>query len=254
MTRKILIIKHNRSPNEDRTATHLAARDFDLEWRYPFAGEALPDDAGHLAGLIVLGGAYPVPEADRYPFLRDEMRFIGRCLKADRPVLDICLGAQLLAHELGAAVGPHPDGHHEFGYYELFPTAAGRAEIPDSLHVVQSHYHEFALPAGATLLAKSALYANQAFRYGRVTYGFQFHAEVTPAIFRRWQVDHAPRYTGKPGVQPKDEQDRSIERHDPAQHAWFTGFLDRLFGDQEADRMSRSPAAQAALPRRSTAT
>ncbi len=245
MTRKILIIKHNRSPNEDRTATHLATRGFDLEWRYPFAGDALHDGASHLAGLVVLGGGFPVPEADRYPFLRDEMRFIGRCLKADRPVLGICLGAQLLAHELGAAVGPHPDGHHEFGYYELFPTAAGRAEIPDGLHVVQSHYHEFSLPAGATLLARSALYAHQAFRYGRATYGFQFHAEVTPAIFRRWQTDHAPRYAGKPGVQPKDEQDRSIEQHDPAQHAWFTGFLDRLFGVGVAAAL-KQPVAVAA--------
>jgi GMP synthase (glutamine-hydrolysing) len=249
MTRKILIIKHNRSANEDRTATHLAARGLDLEWRYPFAGEALPDGTGHLAGLVVLGGAYPVPEADRYPFLREEMRFIGRCLKADRPVLGICLGAQLLAHELGAAVGPHPDGHHEFGYYELFPTAAGRAEIPDGLHVVQSHYHEFALPAGATLLAKSALYAHQAFRHGRTAYGLQFHAEVTPAIFRRWQADHAPRYAGKPGVQPKAEQDRAVARHDPAQHAWFTGFLDRLFGERSSDdiRPPRGLAAPADL-------
>ncbi|MGH6927703.1 MAG: type 1 glutamine amidotransferase, partial [Dongiaceae bacterium] len=71
------------------------------------------------------------------------------------------------------------------------PTAAGRAEIPDGLHVVQSHYHEFALPAGATLLATSALYTHQAFRHGRAAYGLQFHAEVTPAIFRRWQTDHA---------------------------------------------------------------
>jgi GMP synthase (glutamine-hydrolysing) len=250
MTRKILIIKHNRSPNEDRTATHLAARGFDLEWRYPFAGEALPDSAGEIAGLVVLGGGYPVPEADRYPFLRDEMRFIGRCLKADRPVLGICLGAQLLAHELGAAVGPHPDGHHEFGYYELFPTAAGRAEIPDGLHVVQSHYHEFALPAGATLLAKSALYAHQAFRYGRLTYGFQFHAEVTPAIFRRWQTDHAPRYDGKPGVQPRDEQDRSIALHDPPSTPGSRGFSTGCLGVRRWLKQSelQSPPVRTARP------
>jgi GMP synthase (glutamine-hydrolysing) len=240
MTRKILVIKHNHSPNEDRTATHLAARGFDLEWRHPFAGESLPDNAESLAGLVVLGGAYPVPEAERYPFLRDEMRFIGRCLKADLPVLGICLGAQLLANELGAAVGPHPDGHHEFGYYELFPTEDGRAEIPDGLHVVQSHYHEFVLPVGATLLARSALFAHQAFRYGRNAYGLQFHAEVTAAIFRRWQTDHAPRYAGKPGVAPREQQDRDALAYDAAQHEWFTGFLDRMFG-----QMSRAEVAVA---------
>ena len=53
MPRKILLIKHNDAPNDDRTATHLAARGFDLEWRRPFAGEPLPADVDGLAGLIV---------------------------------------------------------------------------------------------------------------------------------------------------------------------------------------------------------
>src|SRR5262249_59482050 len=132
-----------------------------------YAGEALPDTVDDLAGLIVHGGAQPVTETDRYPFLRDEMRLIGRCLQAERPVLGICLGAQLLAHELGAPVGPHPEGYHEFGYYDLLPTEAGRADIPDGLRVTQSHYHSFGLPAASTLLARSALYAQPACRPGR---------------------------------------------------------------------------------------
>jgi GMP synthase (glutamine-hydrolysing) len=230
MSRKILLIKHNDAANDDRTATHLAARGFDLEWRRPFAGEALPADVDGLAGLIVHGGSQPVPEADRYPFLRDEMRFMGRCLKAELPVLGICLGSQLLAHELGAPVGPHPEGYHEFGYYELFPTPAGHDEIPAGLHVTQSHYHEFGVPAGATLLARSALYAHQAFRYGRNAYGLQFHAEVTRDIFRRWQNAHGAHYIGQPGVASREQQDRDALAYDAAQHAWFTGFLDRLFG------------------------
>jgi GMP synthase (glutamine-hydrolysing) len=229
MTNRILHIKHNDSPNEDRTASHLAARGFALEWRRPFAGDALPATPDGLAGLIVHGGSQPVPEADRYPFLRDEMRLIGHCLKADLPVLGICLGAQLLAHELGAAVGPHPQGYHEFGYYELTPTEAGRALIPPGLHVTQSHYHQFDLPVGATLLARSALFERQAFRFGNRAYGFQFHAEATPAIFRRWQgADWA--YYGKLGVPSREQQDRDMVAHDAAQHHWFTGFLDRLFG------------------------
>ena len=244
MPRKILLIKHNDAPNDDRAATHLAARGFDLEWRRPFAGEPLPADVGGLAGLIVHGGAQPVPETDRYPFLRDEMRFIGRCLTAELPVLGICLGAQLLAHELGAPVGPHPEGYHEFGYYELFPTAAGRDEIPAGLHVAQSHYHAFGLPAGATLLARSALYPRQAFRFGCNAYGFQFHAEVTRDIFRRWQDEHGVHFAGKPGVAAKEQQDRDALAYDAAQHAWFTGFLERLF---EARAPQPAAAAAAAL-------
>ncbi|MGH6933008.1 MAG: glutamine amidotransferase-related protein [Dongiaceae bacterium] len=229
MANRILHIKHGHEPQDDRTATHLAERGFALDWRHPFAGEALPASPAGLAGLVVHGGSQPVTETDRYPFLRDEMRLIGQCLKADVPVLGICLGGQLLAYELGAAVGPHPDGYHEFGYYELFPTAAGQAEFPAGLHVVQSHFHEFGLPAGATLLARSELFARQAFRYGAKAYGVQFHAEVTPAIFRRWQSEDWGHY-GRPGVPSKEQQDRDMISHDAAQHRWFTGFLDRLFG------------------------
>jgi GMP synthase (glutamine-hydrolysing) len=234
MSRKILLIKHNDAPNDDRTATHLAARGCALEWRSPYAGETLPDAVDGLAGLIVHGGAQPVPETDRYPFLRDEMRLIGRCLQAEVPVLGICLGAQLLAHELGAPVGPHPEGYHEFGYYELFPTADGRADIPAGLRVTQSHYHGFGLPASAALLARSALYPHQAFRYGRNAYGFQFHAEVTRSIFRRWQDTHGRQFMDKPGVAAREQQDRDALAYDAAQHEWFTGFLDRLFGSQGA--------------------
>ena len=93
------------------------------------------------------------------------------------------------------------------------------------------------LPAGVTVLrtvvaplvASSALFAHQAFQYGATTFGFQFHAEVTPAGFRRWQQSDWA-YYGKPGAQTRAQQDAAMARHDPAQHQWFMGFLDRLFG------------------------
>jgi GMP synthase (glutamine-hydrolysing) len=66
-------------------------------------------------------------------------------------------------------------------------------------------------------------------RYGATTFGFQFHAEVTPAGFRRWQSRDRAAFD-KPGAQTRDEQDRLGPQHDLAQHNWFMGFLDRLFG------------------------
>jgi GMP synthase (glutamine-hydrolysing) len=66
-------------------------------------------------------------------------------------------------------------------------------------------------------------------RYGARTYAFQFHGEVTRNGFRRWQDrDRAP--WGMAGVQSREEQDRLGVAHDPGQHAWFMGFLARLFG------------------------
>ena len=67
-------------------------------------------------------------------------------------------------------------------------------------------------------------------RYGERAYAFQFHAEVTRPGFRRWQ-EKLDIHHGKPGAQTREEQDRLGAEHDQAQHAWFMGFLDRLFGD-----------------------
>src|SRR5262249_37943556 len=107
------------------------------------------------------------------------------------------------------------------------------------LRVTQSHYHQFGLPAGATLLARSALYAHQAFRCGRTAYGFQFHAEATREIFRRWQIEHGARYMDMPGVPSREQQDRDALAYDAAQHKWFTRFLDRLFGEPVRTKTDR---------------
>ena len=228
MSGKVLLVKHENGPLDDRAATHLAARGFTLDVRYPYAGDSLPASAEGYVGTVVYGGVQPVPEADRFPFLKDEMAWLGRCLKADVPVLGICLGAQLLAHQLGAAVKNHPEGFHEFGFYPLTVTEAGRDVMPERLHVTLSHYQTFDLPSGATLLASSSLYQNQAMRWGKNSYGFQFHPECSAAIFKRWQVGDS-RY-GLPGVQTKEEQDRLAALHDPQQGRWFTTFLDRWMG------------------------
>ncbi len=232
MARRVVLIKHEDGPTDDRAATWLTAQGFALDWRAPFAGDALGAPDGGIAGTVIYGGPQGIPEIDRHPFLAEEARWIEGCLRRDIPVLGLCLGGQVLAHALGAEVRPGPEGLHEFGYYPLYPTEAGRDVIPEGLVVAQAHYHEFAVPEGAELLARSALYPHQAFRTNGTAFGFQFHPEITVEGFRRWQdAPWAP--WGEPGVQPRDEQDQVALQHDPAQHAWFLGFLEGLFGRPE---------------------
>lgn len=229
MARRIVLVKHNNDPADDRAAAHLVERGFAIAWRFPFAGDRLPEPDGELAGTVIYGGGQAVTRQDRYPFLVDELRWIEGCMRGEVPVLGICLGSQLLAHQLGATVGPHPEGMQEFGYYRLKPTAEGAAEIPEDLHPAQSHYHTFDLPAGATRLASSDLFENQAFHANERTYGLQFHPEQTPAGFGRWQSrPWAP--WGRPGVQSRAEQDRLQAAHAETTGQWFRTFLDRLFG------------------------
>lgn len=140
-------------------------------------------------GLIVLGGPMNVEEQADRPHLRTELKVIEQALKQDKPVLGICLGAQLLAHALGADVVRNRQA--EIGWYELETSAQGRAdEVTSGLDarspVFQWHSRTFSIPHGAHHLARTSTCENQAFRYGQNAYGFQFHLEMDQALIERW--------------------------------------------------------------------
>jgi GMP synthase (glutamine-hydrolysing) len=227
MTR-VVLVRHTDDPLDDRVVTCLGEAGIHYEVKRPFKGETLGEVDERIGASVIYGGPFAVFEEERHPFLRDENRWIEQCLAREVPLLGICQGAQSIARVLGAHVGPKPGEPCEFGYYRLSPTEAGREFFPDDLIVAQSHFHEFQLPAGATLLAKTRDFERQAFKYGRATFGFQFHAEVTPAGFRRWQEAPWARY-GKSGAQSRLEQDRLMLAHDARQHYWFMAFLKRFF-------------------------
>lgn len=229
MSKRVVLIRHGDDPTDDRVVSYFRNRNIEPEVRRPFRGDALDDVDGSVAASVVYGGPFNVFETERHSFLNDEHRWIEQCIARDVPLMGICQGAQSIAHVLGARVGPKEGEPHEFGYYQIRPTGAGKAFFPSELHVCQSHFHEFAIPGGAELLATGDAFANQAMRYGERTYALQFHPEVTRAGFRRWQDRPWAPY-GKPGVQTREKQDRLGEAHDQAQHDWFMGFLDRLFG------------------------
>ncbi len=111
-------------------------------------------------------------------------------LKEAKPLLGVCLGAQMLARHLGHRVYRHPEGKVEIGYYPIVPTEAGEAlcAAPFPTHVYQWHREGFDLPRGATLLAAGSDFEAQAFRYGPAAYGLQFHPEVTYAMMCRWTL------------------------------------------------------------------
>lgn len=155
-------------------------------------GVALPslDSFTH---LVVLGGPMAVYEMHLHAHLRTEALLIEGAIAAKKPVLGVCLGAQMLAHALGARV--YPGGRKEIGWYEVALSEAGMqdpliAELAiagkQAAEVFQWHGDTFDLPAGATRLASSDLYPNQAFRWSDRVYALQFHIEVTPEIVRHW--------------------------------------------------------------------
>ena len=140
----------------------------------------------------VLGGPIGAYQIDRYPFLADELRLIERRVAADKPLLGVCLGAQLLATACGASVSRM--GRKEIGFAPLALTEAGRTSplaALDNLPVLHWHGDQFDLPEGATLLASSEQCPHQAFSIGDRILGLQFHAETDCRTLENWLVGHA---------------------------------------------------------------
>lgn len=158
-----------------------------------YAGDALPG-VEEIGGLIVMGGPMGVYEAEEYPFLAAEMALMRAAVKQDRPVLGICLGAQLLAQALGGKV--YKGTVLEIGPGTVRLTPAGRTDeifsaAAESLPVMHWHQDTFTLPPNAIHLASSELYPHQAFRVGRLAYGLQFHIEVDEPLAAEW-APHLP--------------------------------------------------------------
>ena len=146
--------------------------------------------------LVILGGPMAVYEMHLFPHLVIEAELIRAAIDANKHIMGVCLGAQMLAHALGVRV--YPGSGKEIGWYEVTLSGDGMGDplmsmlaLPDRnvAQVFQLHGDTFDLPEGSVRLASSDLYANQAFRYGDRAYGLQFHIEVTPAIVRDWLAD-----------------------------------------------------------------
>lgn len=154
----------------------------------PLDGEPLPK-AAEVAGALVMGGPMNVDEVERHPGLAGEREWLAEALRLQMPLLGICLGAQLLARALGAAVGPGERPEIGFAPVRVHdpddPVLGGLAPETTALHW---HGDVFELPDGARPLASSAQTEHQAFRHGNA-WGVLFHPEADPALVDRWLAE-----------------------------------------------------------------
>jgi len=192
--KKVLFIQHGDVDKPGLLADALSAEGVELEIRHPYLGEEIPVDLEGFDALALGGGGQSAYQVAEFPYLEKECELVRKAILADKPVLGLCLGAQLIAKALGADV--YRAEQKELGF---FPVTMSVSAVSDPLlsawpsPIFPTHWHGdvFDLPAGAECMASSALTTNQAFRYGRATYAFQFHLEMTPALFQELVDDGA---------------------------------------------------------------
>jgi GMP synthase (glutamine-hydrolysing) len=219
----VLIILHQESSTPGRVGNALRALGHTLDIRRPRFGDALPETLDAHAGAVVFGGPMSANDADE--FVRREIDWISVPLREQRPFLGICLGAQMLARQLGARVAPHPQGRAQIGYYPIRPTQAGLKLCPHwPDHVYHWHREGFELPSGAELLAEGSDFPVEAFQLDHA-FGLQFHPDVTYAMMHRWTTRGDARLQ-LPGARPRHHHfdDRAV--HDTTERAWLKQFID----------------------------
>jgi len=153
-------------------------------------GDKLPE-AKDFDLLVIMGGPMSANDDEKYSWLVSEKELVRNCLELKKPIVGVCLGAQIIANVLGSKV--YRAKEKEIGWFPI--TAAldvGSSklmpELPSELTVFHWHGETFDLPLGARLLASTKTCPNQAYEFGNHVLGLQFHMEVTPEdVNSKWE-------------------------------------------------------------------
>jgi GMP synthase-like glutamine amidotransferase len=157
------------------------------EWLVPRTAEPPADPFGYDA-VMTFGGSMHTDQEDGHPWLRTQRGLVAELVRAGRPLLGACLGAQLLCEAIGGEARAMPE--HEIGWIRTRVLHAGEgdplvAPMAPGFESFNWHRYECVLPEGATALARSERCVH-AFRAGEAAWGIQFHAEVVPADAQSW--------------------------------------------------------------------
>jgi GMP synthase-like glutamine amidotransferase len=194
-----------------------------------FAGEHVPAlDVFDL--LIVMGGPMGVHDQEKYPWLQGEKAFLRRVIAAAKPVLGVCLGAQLLADVLGARVFANEE--KEIGWFPVERASTVPEQLESVLPLRQKVFHwhgdTFSLPEQAIQLYSSAACTNQAFVYKERVIGLQFHLEVSPESVATLIENCRAELLVAPWIQSEEEMLVAEGVRFEDLHTWLGSLLDYL--------------------------
>jgi imidazole glycerol phosphate synthase glutamine amidotransferase subunit len=126
---RVLIIENFVGTPPGQVGRELAHAGIATEVRRTFQGDGVPEAPDGYAGLVVLGGAQSARDDAGHPTLPRIAALMRQFGDADRPVLGICLGAQLL--------GRHSDEGDAAGLgwieMDIVPFDRSRLAAPDKV-------------------------------------------------------------------------------------------------------------------------
>lgn len=171
-----------------------------------FYEKAVFPDVDEIDMLIIMGGPMSANDENELPWLDPEKRFIRDVIDRQKPVLGVCLGAQLIASAMGERVFPNPE--KEIGWHPIEGLSSRDPSIfrfPSTMDVFHWHGETVELPSGAIHLARSAGCEHQAFQLGDSVIGLQFHLETTPQSLEQMLLQCGEELVPAAYVQTKDE-------------------------------------------------
>ncbi len=177
---KIHYLQHVPFETPGEILTWAKERNYPVEGTMMFNNENLPN-LGEFDLLFVMGGPMGVHDEKQYPWLKEEKSFLKQAIESGKTIVGICLGAQLLAHVLGASV--RKNIVKEIGWFPVSLTPIGWElplfrNLPATFDAFHWHGDTFEIPENGLQIASSEACANQAFIAEDRLIGLQFHLEI----------------------------------------------------------------------------
>ena len=142
---KVSILKHVEFEDPGYYLEYFSNNDYEVSIHNLYKGDT-PDKESDL--ILVLGGPMNIYEEDKYPFLKDEKKFISEAIKKGKKIIGVCLGAQIIADVLGSKV--YKNVHKEIGWFPIQKSQLGIMDfLPDIATVFHWHGDTYGLPQGA---------------------------------------------------------------------------------------------------------
>jgi len=181
--------------------------------------------------LVMMGGPMGAYEENKYDWLKTEKKFVKDAIDANKKVLGICLGCQIIADVLGSKVYPHTQ--KEIGWWPVKKVEANKdhaliKNLPDTFTTFHWHGDTFDLPEGATHLFYSEACSQQGFVYKNNVAALQFHPEVEANLLHNLTEHDRAELITAPFIQSEETLNQLLPSHIDKQFAYISSFIDEF--------------------------